>query len=220
MIGLLMILVRLLLVYLSASIVLGYIPVNTGFSKPEEGIDIFIVSNGVHTDFVLPMINDQMNWSNLFGQEDFGRRLHTAPWIAFGWGDRGFYLNTPEWSDLTPSTAIKALLLPSHSAMHVTLTGKPSTSDRVIQIRINEVQYSGLKNYILGSFLKDPRKKAIRIDHPGYGMNDLFFESDLSFHLLRTCNVWTSNGLNTAGIRTSVWTPFDRPILYQLGRIE
>jgi uncharacterized protein (TIGR02117 family) len=220
MIGLLMILVRLLLVYLSASIILGLIPVNSGFRQPEEGVDIFIVSNGVHTDFVMPMVNDHMNWRNLFNPEDFGRRIQNAPYIAFGWGDRGFYLNTPEWSDLTPLTTIKALFLPSPSAMHVTLAGKPSTGNLAVKIRINEEQYIELTNFILRSFLTDPGGRAVRIDHPGYGLNDLFFESDISFHLFKTCNVWTNSGLISAGIRTSVWTPFDRLILYQLGRIE
>lgn len=214
------ILVRLLLAYLMSAIFLGFIPVNTGFRQPSEGTDIFIVSNGVHTDFVLPMVNDHMDWRTIFDPEDFGSLLQAAPFIAFGWGDKGFYLNTPEWSDLTFQTAVKAVFIPSPSAMHVTLTGKPSPGDRIIKIRIKTEQYISLRNYILDSFLVGPEGKAVPVDHPGYGMNDLFYESDIAFHLFRTCNVWTNTGLRKAGIRTSAWTPFDRPILYQLSRIE
>ncbi|MBR9998000.1 MAG: TIGR02117 family protein [Cyclobacteriaceae bacterium] len=209
-----------ILVYFVASLLLGYIPVNTGFTQPENGTDIFIRSNGVHTDFVLPMVNDHMDWRSYFDPADFGRKMQFAPYIAFGWGDRGFYLNTPEWSDLTPGTAIKAMFIHSPSAMHVTLYGQPDPGKHTRKIRVSPAQYIMIRNYILDSFITDPNGRPVRIDHPGYGTADLFYESALSFHLFRTCNVWTNNGLIRSDIRTSAWTPFDKPILYQLSRIN
>ena len=44
----------------------------------------------------------------------------TAEYLAFGWGDKGFYLDTPEWSDLKASTAFKAAFALGNSAMHTT----------------------------------------------------------------------------------------------------
>lgn len=212
--------IKILFIYLFVSILLGFIPVNTGFRQPGNGIEIFIVSNGVHTDFVLPIENDLINWRSFFNPLEFGQGMEIASYIAFGWGDQGFYLNTPEWSDLRPKTAFVALFLPSRSAMHVTLWNHPQTDSHTIKIRVSGKQYLKVINYITNSFLLDQEGRPVRLDHPGYGDHDLFYESNLTFHLFRTCNVWTNKGLTQSGIRTSVWTPFDRPILYQLSRIH
>jgi uncharacterized protein (TIGR02117 family) len=211
---------KILFIYLFLSLLLGYIPINTGFKQSAEGTEIFIVSNGVHTDFVLPMENDLMNWRLFFNLKDFGRSMEMASHIAFGWGDQGFYLNTPEWSDLRLKTALVALCVPSRSAMHVSLWNQPETDTRTVKIMVNKVQYLRIIDYIRNSFVLNPDGQPIRLDHPGYGNYDLFYESGLAFHLIRTCNVWTNTGLIRSGIRTSLWTPFDRPILYQLSSIE
>ena len=42
-----------------------------------------------------------------------------ARYVAFGWGDRGFYLETPTWDDLKYSTVLKALFWHSPAVMHV-----------------------------------------------------------------------------------------------------
>lgn len=211
---------KILFIYLFISLLLGFIPVNTGYEEATEGIPVFIVSNGVHTDFVLPMKNDQMDWRDFFMPEDFGSLMNQATHIAFGWGDQGFYLNTPEWSDLKLKTALVALIVPSRSAMHVTLWGEPETGPLARKILVSRSQYTRIMDYIVRSFLMGPEGKPIRLDHPGYGKYDLFYESGLTFHLFRTCNVWTNTGLIRSGLRTSLWTPFDRPILYQLSRIR
>jgi hypothetical protein len=45
-------------------------------------------------------------------------------YLAFGWGDKGFYLNTPEWADLKVSTALNAAFGLSSSAIHSTFYKK------------------------------------------------------------------------------------------------
>ena len=100
----------LLLVYLSFAFILSIIPVNKNFTETKEsGIVIYLLTNGVHLDIVVPKVSNYKDW-----RED----LEINPFIdtqvnlvAFGWGDRDFYLNTPEWSDLTFSTAFNALFL-------------------------------------------------------------------------------------------------------------
>ena len=202
------------------SAILSLIPANRSFSPREDGIKIFIVSNGVHTDFVLPVKTSIINWHILFSGDHFNDALSYAPYIAFGWGDKGFYLKTPEWKDLRLQTAIVALFMPSVSAMHVTLWPEPKDGKLSAMVYLTEAEYQKIVNYILDSFEWGPDKRIIKIDHPGYGDYDLFFESSLRFHIFRTCNVWTSQGLKKAGVRTPLWTPYDRPILYQLSRID
>lgn len=35
-------------------------------TNDEPAIDIYVISNGVHTDFVLPTVSSQMNWTSVF----------------------------------------------------------------------------------------------------------------------------------------------------------
>lgn len=189
-------------------------------SDDTHNIKIYVASNGVHTDFVLPVESEIMDWKMIFPDPKFKKYWGYAPYIAFGWGDRGFYLNTPEWKDLRPPVAIRALLLPSVSAMHVTLWPEPSESELTRAVTIDSETYQKIIEYILNSFRMTTDEKPVVIDHPGYGDFDLFYESSLSFHLFRTCNSWTCRGLKQAGIRTSIWTLYDKPILFHLSRID
>jgi uncharacterized protein (TIGR02117 family) len=204
------------LILLSLSLLIGFIPVNRSFTPDQDGIDIYIASNGVHTDFVFPVQTSIKDWRTLFCDDHFKDGWIYAPYIAFGWGDKGFYLNTPEWKDLKLRTALNALLIPSTSAMHVSLWSNPVEDDLTIRIRVSEKEYESLVDFIMNSFQWDSDHRVTKIEHPGYGDFDLFFESSLKFHLFRTCNVWTNQGLKKAGIRTALWTPYDRPILYHL----
>ena len=206
--------------YAGASFVLGYFPVNSCFQPDNNGIEIYIVSNGVHTDFVLPVRNVYKDWKSLFREDDFPDGWEAASHIAFGWGDQGFYLKTPEWKDLTFGTAIIAVLIPSKSAMHVTLWNEPSAGKNIRKVLVSDEAYNKLTNYIVYSFELNDEGQSILIDHPGYGSFDRFYESRYRFHLLRTCNVWTTRGLQKAGITTGIWSPFDKAILYHLSGIQ
>lgn len=208
-----------ILLFLFVSIILSYIPVNRQFSSDKGKICIYISSNGVHTDLVMPIKNQMMDWKTIFAEGEFKDGWLYATHIAFGWGDKGFYLKTPEWKDLRLSTALKALFIPSTSAVHVTLWPVPEEDQLTKMVYVTDDEYDKIADYILNSFEYTPDGQIIKIDHPGYGEYDLFFESALKFHLFRTCNVWTCEGLKKAGIRTSLWTPFDRPILYHLSQV-
>jgi uncharacterized protein (TIGR02117 family) len=206
--------------FLIPAFLLSLIPVNSSFLSVEDGITLYVSSNGVHTDFVLPVQSEIINWQDLFEPAHFGNGWTYALYIAFGWGDKGFYLNTPEWSDLKFNTAVKALFIPSESVMHVTLWPRPEENDLTKKIVLSYVDYKILVENIIRSFTRNEDGYFLKVNHPGYGDFDLFFESPLKFHLFKTCNVWTNSVLRTAGIRTSIWTPFDKPILYHLSKIN
>lgn len=209
-----------ILFFLILAILLSLIPVNTSFLPAEGKITIYVSSNGVHTDLILPVQSEIIDWQDLFEPAHFGNGWAYAPYIAFGWGDKGFYLNTPEWSDLKLNTALKALFIPSTSVMHVSLWPQPEENDLIRKIVLSDDDYKKIVREIISSFSRDEDRYFQKINHPGYGDFDLFFESPLKFHLFKTCNVWTNGVLKKAGIRTSFWTPFDKPILFHLSRME
>lgn len=202
--------------YLLFSVVSKYITVNNDYVAPKEGIEVFIVSNGVHADICLPLIKNDSLWTKYFDLESF-KTLHSQPkYISFGWGDKGFYLDTPTWADLTAKTAINAAFLPSGTAIHVSyLKDKPKLSENIKSFIVSKSTFKKIQNYIV-SYVKLKENKSQLIDCCRYpNVHDNFYEANGSYHLFRTCNVWTNQVLKEAGVKTSIWTPFDSGVLHQ-----
>ena len=109
-----------LLTYLLIVTLLSFVSVNEDFAENHQEIPIYILTNGVHTDVVLPIKNEHYDWSNQLKFEHTKSKDTTYQYVALGWGDKGFYLETPTWADLKASTALKAATGLSSSAMHVT----------------------------------------------------------------------------------------------------
>jgi uncharacterized protein (TIGR02117 family) len=205
------------IVYLILALILTIIPSNPGNRQPEKGITIYLKSNGVHTDLVLPLENKFYNWQEHIYLEDFGLTSSKNQWIAFGWGDKGFYLNTPEWSDLTISTALDAIIpFVGKSAMHVTLYEKePVVRERVRKVILSEEQYARLTYYIYRSFSKTSEEEFILLSGYHYhGIQDNFYEAEGDYNLVNTCNNWANSALKAVGVRTAFWAPFDKCVFY------
>lgn len=204
--------------YLLGALVLGFFSTEeVPIVQAEMDTDIFVRSNGVHTDFVLPVQSGATNWAQLFPYQDFGKVDSTYRFIAFGWGDKGFYIDTPEWSDLKFSTAFNALFFLSSTAMHVTyLSNQPTEGETCRRIPLTQAQHQQLLAYIQQSFQLDQAGNMQLLKGKSYGQRDNFYEARGQYSFLRTCNVWTGQGLQRIGVRTPVWSPFDRAILYHL----
>lgn len=187
-------------------------------AAPSENnnIPLYILTNGVHTDLVMPVRTSQIDWSQrvLFAQT-IGQDT-TAAWIAFGWGDKGFYLETPTWADLKFSTAFKAATGLSTAAIHATYYRSLREGNDCIRTSIDSAKYARLIAYILQSFKQDDKGQIIHIvTNANYGRNDAFYEAKGSYSLFHTCNTWANNGLKASGQRACLWTPFDKGIFYQ-----
>lgn len=213
-----MVVIALAILYLLLAWLLPKIPVNRDFVQPASGVTIYIESNGVHTDIVVPVKNKQVSWLQYISYSDFEQVDSTFSWIAFGWGDKGFYLETPTWAELKFTTAFKAVFFLGSTAMHVTCKRTPVLHPRMRKLVITEEQYVMLAEYIINSFEKDADGNFIRIDHPGYSDHDCFYEAHGTYSFLNTCNEWTGNGLEYSGVRVGFWTPFDRSVFDQLDK--
>ena len=209
------------LLYLLAAVVAGLIPVNREFAPPgrDDGIAIYVRTNGVHAELVLPA-RGAHDWTHefpLLAIVDDTRlpSLLGLNWIAFGWGDRAFYLETPRWRDLRPGTALNALAGRGPAAMHVEYLVRPQ-DDRAVRVELDEAQYHRLVAYVRAGFARDAQDRAIRIDHPGYFATDAFFEGTGHYTLWLTSNEWVRRGLADAGVRTALWSPFDVGLFWHL----
>ncbi|HTL80717.1 MAG TPA: TIGR02117 family protein [Bacteroidia bacterium] len=204
----------LLVTYSFSALALSAITVNPGFSQSKnDPVEIYLRTNGVHTDLVLPFKDQRQDWGTFVKPSDTGMGDSKAVYVSFGWGDKGFYLNTKTWSDLSLTTTIKALFYLDSSAMHVTFYNSIRESPTCLKICIGQKNYAKLVEYIKAGFRLNAEEEPILIRKAGYGNNDSFYEANGTYGLFYTCNTWTNNGLMSAGLKCCAWTPFDKGIL-------
>lgn len=192
--------------YISVSLLLSIIPVNTNFTTNSEHQTVFLSTNGVHLDIVLPI---EMTSPSLLN----GIYLEQGDqFISIGWGEENFYLNTPQWSDLSIETAVNAAFLDNTTLLHITRYQKASTSWK--KVPLNQTQLKALNDYILRSFrLKNGKKE--RVLNSSYSMNDEFYKANGTYSFHQTCNSWVNQGLKECGLKAALWTPFDFGVLWK-----
>lgn len=205
-----------ILLYLLFAWLLPFWKVNTSFINAKNGVEIYVQSNGVHTDIIMPTQTKQMKWDVILPYSDFKNVNSTYQYVSIGWGDKGFYLDTPTWDDLTFSTAFKAAFGLGTTAMHVSYQYRTPKQDASCKkIVVTEKQYQKLVAVILNSFeLKEG--KPIWINHSGYTQQDCFYEANGSYSMFKTCNVWTGNCLSAAEVKIGIWTPLESGVVGHL----
>ena len=166
---------------------------------------IYLSTSGVHLDIIIPVdlmtaeMREQL-WHN-----------KTAELLAFGWGDKGFYLDTPTWAELSPKVALNAMLLPSPTTMHV--TEYQTINSLWAAIDLSQDQLDVLNDYLKGYFALDASGKFQELLGQGYTPQDRFYEANGKYHCFKTCNTWVNTALKKMGLRTAVWTPVDKGVL-------
>ena len=103
----------ILLFYVFCAYGLSQITINSLQNTAEKPIEIFIKSNGVHTDIVLPTKNCFKDWTSQIKTQNTKLTDTLQPYLAFGWGDKGFYLNTDRKSTRLNSSHSTLSRMPS-----------------------------------------------------------------------------------------------------------
>ena len=211
-------LLQLITAFLSALVIYiaiiawgAIIPIS-GEDQGEAEVEIFVQSNGVHTDVCLPVKTECYDWTTFIDTSDYSKNS-SFEYIAIGWGDKGFFLDTPSWAELKFSTAVDAIFFPSPCAMHVQYKSiKPQENERVAKEKISVENYQALISYIQSSFvLKD--QKPIFIVGTSYWGTDHFYEAKGNYHMFNTCNSWTNEALKSAGLKTAAFVAFPDVIM-------
>ena len=192
---------------------LARIVVNREQPTDKDEISFYILTNGMHTDLVVPVKNDVMDWGTVFKYEHTLAKDSSLPWVALGWGDQGIYLDTPTWNDLTAKTVFKAAFFLSESAIHATFFANLEESEQCKKITMTKAEYADLVEFIMDSLEKDENGNPLYIDTDSqYGQNDAFYEANGTYNFTHTCNTWANNALKASGQKAPVWTPFDTGI--------
>ncbi|GEP51192.1 hypothetical protein FNO01nite_18640 [Flavobacterium noncentrifugens] len=201
-----------LVLYVSLAFLFSKITVNSEQRNEEKPIAIYIKTNGIHTDIVVPVANKIKDWRNKIKFDHTISKDTTFQFIGFGWGDKGFYLNTPQWSDLKVSTAANAAFYLGTSAMHATFYNEIRESEKCIKINISKANYQKLVAYIETSFQHGQSGNLILIDAPTYGDHDSFYEANGKYSLFYTCNSWANQALKSANQKAAFWSLTDTGI--------
>ncbi|MGI4733991.1 MAG: TIGR02117 family protein [Janthinobacterium lividum] len=178
-------------------------------------IPFFVYSNGVHTDLVMPVKTSQIDWSQQVRYAHTQANDPSYPYVGIGWGDKGFYLDTPTWADLKVSTALRAAFWLSSSAMHATFYREADlvAGGDCIALHLTKTQYAQLISYIQASFRHDAAGSVQLISGHSYGRDDAFYEAHRVYSILYTCNTWANNGLKISGQKACLWTPMESGIM-------
>lgn len=192
---------------------LSFIPL--GKDDPHPEMEIYLLSNEIHTGIVIPVKNDVFDWETFINKEDYLDR--PSEWIEMGWGDRQFYFEMPTLDKLTFKLAFDALFLPDPAIVHVNyLDAHPREYASHKVLKISKVTYKKLVEEMIKRF-ELQNGKPILIPNKGYTSTDNFYESYGSFSVLRTCNIWTAEILGEADLKRPVWSPtkYGLEFLYQ-----
>ena len=188
------------------------ITINANPSNTKE-IAIYVMTNGVHTDIIVPAVSAEMNWTKEIRYQNTLEADSTYQFLAMGWGDKKFYLETPEFSDLKLSNGLRAISGLSTSAMHTTYYKNIREDASCKKIIISKAQYQQLIDYILNSFKKDETGHLIKVkSNIHYDIGDAFYEAKGSYSIFKTCNTWANAALKACGQRSCLWTIFDTGI--------
>lgn len=200
----LFLLIGLTILYIALGFGLGNIATESHTGFVEKSHTIYLETNGVHIDFIIPnaTITDDPFLAQLI-QPGYN-------YTAIGWGDKAFYLETPRWQDLTAVNFCRALFWKSDSLMHVSPYFQEQ--ERWIPVHLSDTQLNSLKTFITQTFVKNNNTPEVIPEFSYYG-DDRFYNAHGSYTAFYTCNNWVNEGLSVIGESTSLWSPFDMPIL-------
>jgi uncharacterized protein (TIGR02117 family) len=199
-----------------AFLALGFVPLNRGYRQPaEDYVVIFVRSNEVHTDLVLPVsVDGTAPWQRLFPPEHFRSNASSARYIAFGWGNRKFYIDTPTWAEFRITTACVVLFWPSEAVLHVEYLADAAPGEWLREVRLTREQYEHLAEFVRSTVGRiDEQGRAVLASDSSYGSTDRFYTATGRYHCFNTCNQWTGRGLARAGVPVGVWTPLKPQVL-------
>lgn len=165
-------------------------------NREEAGEKIYVVNHGWHTGFVVPSEKIQDYLPKLRA------KFEDAPYIEFGWGDKGFY----QAKEITTGLTLRAIFWPTESVIHAVAVPKNIRgyfqNSQIETICLSSSEYNSLINFISNSFYKNEDSEILELRNGIYG-DSQFYKGVGDYYLMNTCNKWTAKGLKSAGLDIS-----------------
>lgn len=192
-----------------------------GKSEKGKKVYVYLMQSGVHTDFLVPVKNDEIDWTEIFPRKNTKLNDSTTRYLTIGWGDKNFYMNTPEWSDLTVKTAVFCMTGLGTAAIHATYYYEVPKDKPIVRLALSIKQYKQLIRYVKGTLVKNKNEEAIYIrpnNKKVVSDNDAYYEANMRYNVFHTCNTWINNGLKACQKKACLWTPSSGGIFYQYAK--
>ena len=158
--------------------------------------EVYVVSHGWHTGFVIPALEIQGVIPEL--EQRFG----DTRYIEFGWGDKGFY----QAKETTLGLTLRAIFWPTESVVHAVAVPQKVeeyfSNSEVAKLCLGDGELSALIGFISSSFYRDKNGNLLELQKGIYG-DSKFYSGVGDFYLMNTCNRWTAKGLKSIGMDIS-----------------
>jgi len=122
-----------------------------------------------------------------------------AQFVEFSWGDKDYFPNP----DAGVFAGLKAAFWSSGSVLH--LVGLSSdwqafyAGAEIIELRLVPASYRRLLDFVAKTFSR-PAPADRAQSHPGLFVHSYFYPATRKFSLLKTCNGWVAEALESAGL--------------------
>ena len=209
-----------LMCYALFATVSALIPIHAESLSDEEQRDyeVYLLKSGPHTDFLVRVKTDVHDWSIDFPYANNVNPDTSLPWLAIGWGDKNFYMNTPTWADLTVRTAVAAATGLGTAGIHASYYYTVPSDRPLVSLQLTRNQYMRLCAYVQRTLMADEQGRRIMLQPLMAGVNfdhDRYYDAHGRYSMIHTCNTWINNGLKASGQRACLWTGFAEGIFYQ-----
>ncbi|MBE7185165.1 MAG: TIGR02117 family protein [Methylobacterium mesophilicum] len=207
------------MVLLLCAVLLGAVvprPLWSGETREPPSRRLLVLANPIHSDIAFAPDPDILSAFGFLAEDGLPLTHPNVGWIAFGWGGRSFYTQTPQWSDLKPGPLLRGLSYDA-SVMHVTLIGPVEPDEPgVLALNLSEAEFQRVVAAVRRSFRDDASGRPDLIEGVRYGPADLFYEAHGGFTALMGCNTWSSAVLREGGFRTGRWNPLPQSLMFSL----
>ncbi|HMT41186.1 MAG TPA: DUF2459 domain-containing protein [Sphingorhabdus sp.] len=191
--------------YFLAAFAGSSIPVNSDWREPDQGIPVFVETNGVHVSLIVPMSAAGEDFSDLIRPEHLSDSNIYGTHAMIGWGHGRVYRNARTWGDVKSGDIASAIIGSDETTLHIYHVIDPRPASHRKRFLVSQQAYKSIIASIRSTFrlTTGGRSKA----YPAYGANNLFYDSKGHYSAYTTCNEWTGAVLRKAGIRMGIWTP-------------
>ncbi len=202
--------------YYLCCLVLPLIHVNGDYLYKTKGILVYVAGDGLHSEIIIPVKNEIMDWETTFNKGDFDTAANGKQWLCVGFSEANFYKTNRRWDDMNYFSAFIQLCGFGNSIMHVSYENEyPFNRNFIRKIYIGEEQYAKLCEFVKGSFAQNNGEMLTPFIKTNNFKKEVLYEAHKEFSFFHTCNTWTNNALKSVSFKTGRWTALEGGIREQ-----
>ncbi len=195
--------------YAVSALICAILPVGRKNFSSGESRQVYICADAVHSDVVLPLHDDSVNWKKYFG-DLVDPTLPADAYLEIGWGDQVFFTQYQTWTDVRIKGVFAALTGQNPTALRVLLMNEPKNDTSCVSLLMGREARIKLAQYVAANLKHPAVPTVVKSRYEAY------FETQGTYGPFSTCNQWTSTGLGVAGESHALFSPFSFGVMWPL----